>query len=192
MWELLHRNIERHVSIDTGEKKIIESLFRHKKYRRRQYLLQEGETCRYESFVIKGCTRTYQVDKKGQEHVLQFAPEEWWTGNMYSFLTSQPSEFNIDCIEDTEILHITRPDLEKLYGLVPKMERFFRIIIQNAFIALQKRVMTTLTQSAAERYLDFINKYPKIEQRIADKQIASYLGLTPQSLSRIRRNFKPD
>ena len=189
MWELLYSNIRRHVTLEPGDHQIIESVFHHRRYRKKQYILQEGEVCRYESFIIRGCTRTYEVDKHGQEHVLQFGLEDWWVGNLYSFLGQVPSEFNIDCLEDSEVLQISHPDLEKLYSQSPRMERFFRIIIQNAFIALQKRVLTTLSKSAPERYQEFLSKYPQIGQRVPDHQIASYLGITPQSLSRIRKSY---
>ncbi|MBN8675387.1 MAG: Crp/Fnr family transcriptional regulator [Chitinophagales bacterium] len=190
MWKPLYTNISRHVSLNREDEAVIESLFRHRRYRKKQYLLQEGEICRYESFIIKGCTRTYEAGEKGQEHILQFGLEGWWVGNLYSFLSKTASGYNIDCLEDCEVLQITSTDLENLYARCPVMERFFRIIIQNAFIALQNRILNTLSKPASERYHDFILKYPQIEQRVPDKEIASYLGITPQSLSRIRKNYR--
>ncbi len=187
MWDRLFQNFEKHIQVTPADKALVQSLFRHRRYRKHQYILQEGEAVRAESFVVKGCTRTYQVDEKGQEHILSFGPEDWWVGDLYSFLTGQPSAYNIDCYEDTEVLQITPPDLERLYAEAPIFERFFRIIVQNAFIALQRRVMTTISQPAAERYREFQQRYPHIEQRVPNHQIASYLGITPQSLSRIRR-----
>jgi CRP-like cAMP-binding protein len=131
-------------------------------------------------------TRTYDVDAKGQEHIVHFGLEDWWVGDLYSFLTDTPSNYNIDCLEDTEALQITRANLETLYQSVPKMERHFRILVQNAFIASTRRISATLAKSALERYQEFINRYPHIEQRVPNHQIASFLGITPQSLSRIR------
>ena len=189
LWAPLFENISRHVTLQPGDHDLIESLFKHRRYRKKQFLLQEGEICRTESFVISGCTRMYEVDSKGQEHVLQFGPPGWWVGNLYSFLSDTPSEYLIDCLEDSEVLQITRENMEMMFDKSARIERFFRIIIQNAFIASQKRVLTSLSKPAAERYLDFIKKYPQIEQRVADHQIASYLGITPQSLSRIRKSF---
>jgi CRP-like cAMP-binding protein len=182
----LIKSLSKYVSLSEEESTTIESLFTTRKFRKRQYILQEGEITRYETFIVKGLTRTYEVDEKGQEHIVQFGLEEWWVGDLYSFLTETPSNYNIDCLEDTEVLQITKANLETLYDRVPKMERHFRIIIQNAFIASTKRVSATLAKSALERYDEFINRYPQIEQRVPNHQIASYLGITPQSLSRIR------
>lgn len=184
--EPLIKNLSRFVSLTSGEAAIIESLFSHKKFRKKQYILQEGNISRVESFIIKGVARTYEVDSEGQEHVVQFGLEDWWIGDLYSFLTETPSVYNIDCIEDTELLQINKPDLDRMYEQVPKMERHFRIMMQHAYIAATRRVSGTLSKSALERYDDFITKYPQIEQRVPNHQIASYLGITPQSLSRIR------
>ncbi|CAN5658049.1 Crp/Fnr family transcriptional regulator [soil metagenome] len=186
MWDPLIKSLGKYVTISDEEAAVIESLFTFKKFRKRQYILQEGEITRHETFILKGVTRTYEVDEKGQEHVVQFGLEDWWIGDLYSFLTEIPTGYNIDCLEDTEVLQITKANLEILYQQVPKMERHFRILVQNAFTASTRRVVDTLAKSASERYKVFINKYPQIEQRVSNHQIASYLGITPQSLSRIR------
>lgn len=186
MPEALIQNLGKYVELDDGEIAIIESLFTFRKFRKRQYILQEGEIARYETFVKKGITRTYEVDDKGQEHVVQFGLEDWWIGDLYSFLTDTPSTYHIDCLEDTEVFQITKPNLELLYERVPKLERHFRILLQNAFIAFTKRISDGLSKSALERYEAFVRRYPHIEQRVPNHQIASYLGITPQSLSRIR------
>lgn len=186
MWDALLQNLGKYVSLDAAEAAIIESLFTFRKFRKRQYILQEGDIARHETFISKGITRTYEVNDSGQEHVVQFGPEDWWVGDLYSFLTDTPSPYNIDCLEDTEVLQITKPNLDLLYQQVPKMERHFRIIIQNAFIASTQRVSSALAKSALERYEEFTQRYPHIEQRVPNHQVASYLGITPQSLSRIR------
>ncbi|HEX2608731.1 MAG TPA: Crp/Fnr family transcriptional regulator [Flavisolibacter sp.] len=186
MWEELIANFRKNLLLTGEEAELISSHFTLKKLRRRHYLLQQGDVARYETFILKGITRTFEVNEKGQEHVLQFAPEDWWTGDLYSFLTGTPSPYHIDCLEDVEVLQITRSGLESLYEKVPKTERHFRILFQNAFIAATSRVASSLAKSAAERYEEFLNRYPQIEQRIPNHQIASYLGITPQSLSRIR------
>lgn len=186
MWEKLIKSLNRYVSLSPEETAIVESLFAPRRYRKKQYILQEGETARHETLILKGLTRTYDVDEKGQEHVVQFGAEDWWVGDLYSFLSELPSKHNIECLEDTQVFQITKANLETLYGRVPKMERHFRIIIQNAFITSTQRVADTLSKPAPERYRDFIAKYPNIESRIPNHQVASYLGITPQSLSRIR------
>jgi CRP-like cAMP-binding protein len=189
MWDNLYKNIERYVKLSNAEKDIIKEHFVFKKLRKRQYLLQEGEIIQFESYVIKGCLRTYEVDASGQEHVLQFAVEDWWTGDLLSFLSATPSRLNIDCLDDCEVLVITKESLEKLYAAVPKLERYFRILIQRAYIASQYRLLSTIGKSAVERYEEFLEKYPAIEQRVPNHQIASFLGITPESLSRIRKQI---
>jgi CRP-like cAMP-binding protein len=186
MSDALIKNLNKYVTLTADEIKIVEFFFQPRKFRKRQYILQEGDVSRLETFITKGLTRIYEVDDKGQEHVLQFGLEDWWVGDLYSFLAEVPTTYNIDCLEDTEVLQITKPNLESLYERVPKIERHFRIMVQNAFIASNRRLSATLAKSAQERYEEFIKKYPQIEQRVPNHQIASYLGITPQSLSRIR------
>jgi CRP-like cAMP-binding protein len=186
MHDALIKNLRRYAPVSDDDAATIQNLFTHRKFRKRQFISQEGDIVRYESYVVQGLTRTYEVDQKGKEHVIQFGPEDWWIGDLYSFLTETPSGYAIDCLEDTEILQVSRPDLERLYVQVPTMERCFRIMIQNAFIAATQRVSANLTRSAGQRYEDFLSRYPHIGQRVPDHQIASYLGITPQSLSRIR------
>lgn len=186
MHDALIAALNKHVSLSNAEAGIVITYFRYRRFRKRQYISQEGEVTRYETFIIKGLTRTYEIDTKGQEHVVQFGMEGWWVGDLYSFLSETPGRYNIDCLEDTEVFQITKADLERLYDQVPKTERHFRILLQNAFIAATQRLSATLAQSATERYQAFIKNYPQIEQRVPNHQIASYLGITPQSLSRIR------
>lgn len=186
MSELLIKNLSKHVKLTAEEKDIILSLFTPRKFRKHQYVLQEGDVCRHETFIVSGLTRTYEVNDKGQEIVMQFGPPDWWVGDLYSFLTDTPSRLNIDCLEDCETLQITKPAQEILFQKVPKMERHFRIMMQNAYISSINRISSAMTKSAAERYQEFLQRYPFIEQRVPNHQIASFLGITPQSLSRIR------
>ncbi|MEI6948970.1 Crp/Fnr family transcriptional regulator [Paraflavisolibacter sp. H34] len=187
MWELILDNIARAgVPLSEAESGVLQSLFTHKKYRRNQYLLQQGEVARYETFVLKGLTRTYELDDKGQEHVLFFGPEDWWVGDLYSFLSGAPATCNIDCLEDTEVLQISKGSLDRLYAEVPQMNLYFRLKLQNAFIALSRRISSSLSKPAVQRYQEFLEQYPRLEQRIPNHQIASFLGITPQSLSRLR------
>jgi len=190
MWGLLIQNLaKRKVLLNAEELETLQSLFTYRKFRKNQYILQEGNTAGYETFIIKGLTRTYEVDDKGQEHVLFFGPEDWWVGDLYSFLSCTPSKYNVDCLEDTEVLQISKLNLDLLYEKVPKMNQYFRILFQNAFISTAQRVGASLSKSSLERYQEFRVKYPHIEQRIPNHQIASFLGITPQSLSRIRRQY---
>jgi CRP-like cAMP-binding protein len=133
--------------------------------------------------------RSYTVDDKGYEHILQFASEGWWISDMFSFLTSEPSTYNIDALEDAEILLLNKDANEELLQKVPKMERYFRILSQNALIALQRRLMGSHTQTAEEKYTRLISTYPDITQRVPQHMLASYLGITPETLSRIRKQI---
>jgi CRP-like cAMP-binding protein len=190
MFELILKNISRHVALDPEEEKIFTSLLVHRSLRKRQYLLQAGDVSRYENFIVKGCLRAYTVDKKGDEHIVMFGIEGWWISDLYSFLTATPATQHIDALEDSEVLSIEKAELEKLYQRIPKFDRFFRILLQNAFVAHQQRVLAAISQTAEEQYLDFIKKYPALEQRIPQHQIASYLGITPETISRIRKQKK--
>ena len=189
MYDLILKNISRFITLTPEEQQYFTSLLRVKRLKKKQYLLQEGDVARYDYFVNKGCLRTYTIDEKGQEHVVQFSIEDWWTGDMYSFLTQKPARYTIDALEDSELLCLERSALEELYIKVPKFERFFRLLLQNAFVSLQERIIASLSQPADERYCTFIIKYPNMEKRLPLKQIASYLGITPESLSRIRSSY---
>lgn len=184
--ELLLKNLARFITLDKKEEAYLISILKIKKLRKRQYFLQEGDVCKYQGFVLKGCLRAYEIDAKGTEHVVQFSPEDWWISDIYSFYTNQPSRLNIEALEDTELLIFDKDVLEDLFVHIPKMERYFRLLMQNGLIALSQRVMSSLSKSASERYCDFIQRYPQIEQRVPNHQIASYLGIKPESLSRIR------
>jgi CRP-like cAMP-binding protein len=189
----MHQNIRKHIEkiiqlSDEGFDFFI-SLAKHRKIRKKQYLLQAGDICLYESYVISGCLRAYYVDEKGQEHILQFAVEDWWIGDMHSFINDTPANYNIDALEETELLQLDKVSLEKLYKKVPQFERFFRIKVQNAFINMQQRIVASMSETAEQRYLQFIEKYPYLEQRLPQHQVASYLGITPEFLSRVRKNL---
>ena len=185
--ELILKNINRHIRLDREETDYFLSLLQTRVIRRKEFLLRANEVCKNESFITKGCLRTYTIDDAGLEHTLMFATEDWWTGDLYSFLTQQPSGLMIDATEDTTILQISRANLEQLYQKVPKFERFFRIMFQNAFIAQQERIKQNLSFTAEQRYCQFLDKWPDLEQRLSQKQVASYLGITPEFLSMIRR-----
>lgn len=188
-YERILQNIARYIQLTHEETEYFVSILQVKKLRKKQYLVQEGEICRYETFINEGCLRVYQVDEKGLEHVAMFGTEGWWISDMYSFLASTPAQYNVDALEASEVFCIDKPSLEELYLRIPKFERFFRILLQNAFIAQQQRIIAALSKTAEERYLDFLERYPLLEQRIPQHQIASYLGIAPESLSRIRKQL---
>ncbi len=189
MFNLLRSHIEKRVHLTDEEFEITSKFFTHKKLRKHKYLLQEGEVCRYAGFVISGCLREYTIDNKGAEHIIQFAIADWWVSDMNSFLTGLPSQYNIDALQDSEILLLDKNDREILLDNCPKMERFFRLLMESNHIATNQRVIDSLSASAEERYLKFIKTYPELFEQIPQNQIASYLGITPQSLSRIRKEL---
>jgi CRP-like cAMP-binding protein len=186
MYDLLRSHFNKYVQLSQEEFEQSITHFRYKKFRKHQYILQDGEISRYETYILSGCTRSYEVDDDGQEHIIQFGLEDWWVGDMYSFLSATPSRLNIDCLEETEVLQISQESHDQLCSNIPKLERHFRKLVQNAYCAAVQRIYSNLSKTALERYDDFVNKYPQIEQRVPNNLIASYLGITPQSLSRLR------
>lgn len=189
MYEILEKRINEKISLTEEEFDLAKTLFIPKKLRKRQYLLQEGDVCRYLAFVEKGILRSFTVDEKGNEQVIQFALEGWWIADSYSLLTGEPSTQNIDALEDAELLLLSKQSNEILFDKIPKFERYFRFLMQNNMIALQRRLMGSLTQSAEEKYATLSRNYPDIIQRIPQHLVASYLGVTPETLSRIRKQM---
>lgn len=187
--DLILQNISRHIQLDKTETDFFISLLQTKKLKRKDFLLKQGDICKTENFIIKGCLRTYTIDDNGFEHIVMFGIEDWWVGDLLSFLTQSPATYFIDALEDTEVLQITKANLDKLYERVPKFERFFRLILQNAFIAQQQRINQNLSYTAEQRYLDFISKHPNLEQRLSQKQVSAYLGITPVFLSMLRKKL---
>lgn len=189
MFDLLRQHILKRIDLTEEEFSRCTTFFIPKKLRKHQFLLQEGDVCKCIAFVNKGCLRCYSVDGKGEEHVVQFAIEDWWISDPFSVLTGEPSGYNIDALEDSELLILEKSSEEKLLQEIPKFERLFRMLLENRFVANQRRITAALSTSAEERYLSFLKTYPAISQRVSQSQIASYLGITPQSLSRIRRDL---
>ncbi|MBI1782648.1 MAG: Crp/Fnr family transcriptional regulator [Sphingobacteriales bacterium] len=187
--ELLLQHISKHISLTNEEEEILKSFLHSKKIKKKHFLLQEGEVNKTATFVTSGLLRIYSIDKNGFEHILQFAPPGWWIGDMKSVLTQQPATLNIDAIEDTEIIWISKEDLEKLYAAVPKFERFFRILAENSIASHQQRLVNNLSLSAAERYNNFCQLYPSLIQNLPQKQVASYIGVTPEFLSKMLSNL---
>lgn len=189
MFSLLRAHIEKRVHLTDEEFNICKKYFVSKKLKKHQFLLNEGDVCRHVGFVNSGCLREYEIDRKGTEHILQFAIEDWWVSDFNSFLSGLPAKYNIDALQDSEVLLLERSAREELLDNCPKMERFFRLLIEANYVAKQKRIADSLSASAEERYLKFIKTYPKIFEQVPQNQIASYLGITPQSLSRIRKEL---
>ncbi|SFC04769.1 cAMP-binding domain of CRP or a regulatory subunit of cAMP-dependent protein kinases [Flexibacter flexilis DSM 6793] len=174
------------IPLNESERQLVMDLFKIRLYRRRQYVLQEGDVCSQFSFVLRGCLRMYKVDDKGAIHIIQFASENWWMIDIGSFHGRKPSELNIDALEDTVVLQISYDNLIMLYMSSPKFDRIFRVLIENSFVALQKRLLQNISSTAEERYLSFTETHPHLMNRLPQTQIASFLGITPEFLSRLR------
>ena len=191
MYDLIMRNLAMHISLNEEEAEYAKTLLQCKTVKRNTLLLQSGEICRFIYFVNKGCLRIFNTDDNGDEHNINFSPENWWVVDISSFSTQTPAFYAIGALEDSELLYLSYNAFEQLCIHVPKFERFFRILTQNGFYLYQLRVTGNLSQPAEERYMHFQQLYPGLEQRISQKHIASYLGITPVFLSRIRkRKFK--
>ena len=189
MYDLFFQKLNEKISFTAEEQAIISSYLTTKKLRKKQYLLQEGDVCKTIAFVQKGALRAYSVNEKGVENVLQFALEGWIISDLYSFMTGEPATYYIDAIEDCELLLITQAAQEEVFAKVPKYETYSRMQITGAYLAMQKRITSLLSLSLNERYLNFINIYPNIVQRVPQHMVASYLGLTPETVSRIRKRL---
>lgn len=187
MFEILFQKLHEKIKLTEDEKQLCKSFFTPKKLRKRQYILQEGDICKYIVFVEKGMLRSYTVDDKGNEHIMQFAFEGWWIADQFSFLTGEPAIYNIDALEDSELLLLSKQSEEQLLERIPKFERYFRILLQNSLIATQRRLIGSLSQTAEERYNQLIIGCPTIPKRVPQHMMASFLGITPETLSRIRR-----
>lgn len=180
------------IPLNKEEIGFVNTLFKPRLYRKRQYVLQEGDMCNHMNFVVRGCLRMYKVDEKGNTHIIQFAAENWWLVDIGSFHGRKPSELNIDALEDTMVLQITYENLIGLYTQAPKFDRIFRVLIENSFVSLQKRLLQNISSTAEERYHSFMEVYTQLSNRLPQTQIASFLGITPEFLSRLRsRGAKP-
>jgi CRP-like cAMP-binding protein len=189
MSELLFQKFIEKVSLTDRELEACRAFFISKKLRKRQYLLQEGDVCKHIAFVEKGFLKSYTIDGKGTEHVIQFAFEGWWIGDQLSFLTGEPSIYTIDALEDSEVLLLSHEAQEKMLAAIPKFERYFRILLQNNLIAIQRRLVSSLSHTAEEKYKSLLANYPDIAQRVPQHLIASFLGITPETLSRIKKQI---
>ncbi|WP_431241439.1 Crp/Fnr family transcriptional regulator [Flavobacterium sp. P21] len=186
MYEVFQNYLNSKITLTDSESELIKSVAVIKKLRKKQYLMQEGDVWNYNAFITKGCVRTYSVDDKGIEHVLSFAVENWWTGDRESLLSGEPSRFNIDAIEDSEIVLIRKADFDMLCKEITVFNDMVNLILQRSFVASQNRIHSAISYTAEEKYLNFIQKYAGFALRMPQNMIASYLGITPETLSRIR------
>lgn len=174
------------VTLSKSEIAFIKDRFEPKFLKKKEILLYKGNISQHMRFITSGCLRNFNTDENAREHVLQFGIEGWWINDLYSYLTETPSTFFIQALEDSVVLQISKNNLSKLFYEAPILERFFRIKFENAYVALQNRTIHGMSKPIDERYSEFRTTYPEIEQRVPQYMIASYLGITPESLSRVR------
>ncbi|MEN9571884.1 MAG: hypothetical protein RL172_3115 [Bacteroidota bacterium] len=186
MYDQINLHAAKCTAFTLEELQIFNELLEPKKVPKKVFLLQEGEVCNFEAYVVKGCVRTYYIDENGFEVILQFAIEDWWVSDLASFSERTPSSLFIETLEDCELLLFNTATKELLLEKVPKFERVFRLMIQRNLVATQKRLINTISKTAQEKYLDFIQRYPTIPQRVPQHLIAAYLGISPEFLSKVR------
>lgn len=191
-FENLLQHIKRQVNLSDTDEALIVSKLKQRTYLKRQYIVQEGDIYRKQSFVVSGKVRTFYLDNDGNEHVVAFGIENWWVGDLCSFSNQEPAEFNTECLSKTTVLQISYNDMEELYNAIPILERYFRLIVQKAYGNMSKRIIRNHSMSAKDRYLLFIKTYPQIAERFPQYMIASYLGITKEFLSNIRKQITLD
>ncbi len=188
MYDILFKHLEEKVTLSQEDREIIKSYFVPKQLKKKKLLLQEGNVCKYMSFVTNGLLKAYNIDEKGNEHVNQFTPEGWWTSDMNSYFRLLPANYTIEAIEDSELLVITVEDFDNLTLRVPKMDRYFRLLFQNSLIAKERRLSNEQMLTAEEKYRQLVENNPDLVNRVPQNLLASYLGLSPETISRLKKN----
>ncbi len=186
MYQQIDEYIFNCIQLKQDELDFFHAILQHKKVKRKTHLLNAGDICTFEAFIIKGCMRIYHIDENEQEVVLHFGTENWWISDLASYTQNKPSELNIQTLEDCEIFIIDKTDKELLFKTVPQFERMFRLMVQNTHASLQHRFLNILSKDAETRYKSFLANYPDIPKRVAQHHIASYLGISAEFLSKIR------
>lgn len=189
-FDLILQNVAKHIVLSGDEVSYFTNLLQYKEVPRKEFLLQEGSVARHLNFIHAGALKAYYLDAKSDENVIMLAVDDWWITDMYSFASGNPAMQNISAIEDTVIFQLQKNDFDELLIKIPSFERFFRILMQNAYVREQVRVIQNLSMPAEERYLNFLKKYPELVRRVTQKQIASYIGVSPEFLSAMRKRIQ--
>ncbi|MAY83317.1 MAG: cyclic nucleotide-binding protein [Flavobacteriales bacterium] len=189
MLDLLIENIKEVVPLTDEDASLVKKAFNPVQLKKKDFLLRNGEYSDHMRFIVEGCLRAYKIDENGKEHILYFGIKNWWINDLYSYLTRTPATLFIQAVSDSTVMQIHRDQLNILYDKIHMIDRFYRIKTQNGFVALQERTINSMSQSADERYYDFVKKYRKMEQQIPQYMLASYLGITPEHLSTLRKNL---
>lgn len=189
IYKVLIHKIEELVPLKEEDILLIKEAFKPVYLKKKQFLLQKGESSNHMRFIAEGCLKQYSIDDTGKEHILHFGIQGWWVNDLYAYLNKTPSTFYVQAITESTVLQIHRDQLNQLFDSIHMMDRFFRILTQNGYVTLQERTINSMSQTADERYYDFIKKYREMEQQIPQYMIASYLGITPEHLSTLRKNL---
>lgn len=189
MYDIFQKYMDSKIVLSQEQSDWIRSLSRVKKIRKYQYLLQEGDICRHHAFVTKGCLRSYSVDGDGMEHIVKFAVENWWVADRDSLMSGEPAKLNIDAVEDSEAVLLTRQHFDLICQQIPAFNNMVNDLLQSAYNALQNRVLAIVSLSASEKYEYFLQRYSDLALRIPQGMIASYLGMAPETLSRARNQI---
>lgn len=188
-YENILNNIKRYVSLNEEDEQQFSSIIRTSNIKRRQFIVQPNFVCTHQTYVLKGAFRSYFVNDQGVDHTIQFAIEDWFISDFNSYITQTPASLFVEALENAVIQQISYEDVEKICAENPKFERFFRLVAQKSFAFAQRRVLSNLGKSAEERYLEFQNLYPSIVQRVPQYTLASYLGMSAEFLSKIRKRL---
>lgn len=189
MYTNIINNVSKCITLTAEEQTQFTDLLEFKTIPKKTILLREGEVCQFEAYIKKGCVRIYYVNENGFEVVLSFAVEDWWVSDIASFHENKPSLFFIETLEETEMLLLTPQTKEKLLLTIPKFERVFRLLVQRNLSSVQNRLVNTISKTASDRYLEFIKLYPSVPLRVPQYHIASYLGVSPEFVSTIRKRL---
>lgn len=184
--DLILKNVAKHISLTGKEEALFLSVLEPAALRRKELFLEAGKICSYSAFVLHGALKSYTIDADGKEHILSFATKDWWISDLYSLISRKPAILYIQAIADSDVLMLSRDNQQLLFEKVPKFERFFRILVENSLVANQQRLIDNMSSPAEDRYLRFIKRYPSIPSCVPQHNIASYLGITPEFLSKIR------
>ncbi len=187
--ERVLKHIKQIVRLTEKEESILVGKLKNRTYLKGQYIVQGGDICKYQTFILSGKVRTFYLDDNGNEHIIAFGIEDWWVGDICSFTTQTPAEFNTQCLEKTTVVQLSYEEMELLYNEIPSLDRYFRLIIQKAYGNMSKRIVHNHSMTAKDRYLLFIESYPEIVHRVPQYMIASYLGITKEFLSNIRKQL---
>lgn len=189
-FESIIKNVSRSIDLDNDELKWFTSILETKSFAKKDFVLRSGDICQFQTYVVSGCLKIYYIDNTGTEHIVKFAMEDWWAVDLQSFVVQTPALYSIQALENTNTIRISKTSYDLLHQRIPKFEKFSKLMFQSSYILLQNRMTQNLFETAEEKYNHFTEKYPGLELRITQKDIASYLGITPEFLSMLRRKRK--